>query len=54
MPRPGPARKIIAMRLSDGGISWIDERAKKEGVNRSEMIRIMIKFASSKMPEGYR
>jgi Ribbon-helix-helix protein, copG family len=54
MPRPGPPRPIVAVRLSDGGLKHIDALAKTEGVTRSEMMRIMLKYASATMPKGWR
>lgn len=54
MPRPGPRRPLVAIRLSDQGIAHVDQRAEAEGVNRSEMIRLMLAFASAKMPKGWR
>jgi hypothetical protein len=61
MPRPGPRRPIVALRLSDAGIEHIDERALAEGLtirggepNRSEMARLMLAYASAYMPKGWR
>jgi metal-responsive CopG/Arc/MetJ family transcriptional regulator len=54
MPRPGPRRPLVALRLSDQGIEWLDQRAEDEGVNRSEMIRIALAYAVAKMPKGWR
>lgn len=42
MPRSGPRRPLVAVRLSAEGIAYIDKLAKSEGVNRSEMIRILL------------
>lgn len=61
MPRPGPRRPLVAIRLSEQGIAHIDQRAAAEGLvrddgepNRSEMIRLMLAYASAKMPAGWR
>jgi len=53
MPRPGPRRPLVAIRLSDEGIAHVDKLAEEQGVNRSEMIRRMVAFASAKMPKGW-
>lgn len=42
MPRPGPRRPIVAVRLSEAGIQQVDALAEAEGVNRSEMIRLLL------------
>jgi len=54
MPRPGPRRPLVAIRLSEQGIAHIDQRAKDEadGV-RSEMIRRMLAYAAQHMPKGW-
>jgi Ribbon-helix-helix protein, copG family len=53
VPRPGPRRPLIAVRLSDNGIQHIDYLAEARGVTRSEMIRIMLAFAALKMPRDW-
>jgi len=45
MPRPGPRRPIVAVRLSEQGIAAVDKLAETEGVNRSEMIRRLLSEA---------
>jgi hypothetical protein len=42
MPRPGPRRPLVAIKLAQDGIDWIDQRAAEQGTNRSEMIRLML------------
>ena len=61
MPRTGPRRPVVNLRLSEEGIQHVDDRALTEGLtkgdgepNRSEMIRIMLAFAAAKMPQGWR
>lgn len=44
----------VAVRINRDGISHMDARAKLEGVNRSELVRRMLAFASAHMPEGWR
>ncbi len=53
MPRPGPRRPLVAIRLSDEGIAHIDQRAEKQGVNRSEMVRRMLAYAAQHMPPAW-
>lgn len=61
MPRPGPRRPVTALRLSAEGLAHIDRQALAEGLtirdgnpNRSEMIRLMLAYASARMPQGWR
>lgn len=61
MPRPGPRRPLVAIRLSTDGTGWIDQRAEAEGLvkgdgqpNRSELIRIALAYAAQHMPKGWR
>lgn len=61
MPRPGPRRPLVAIRLSAEGTSWVDQRAAEEGLlkgdgepNRSEMIRLALAYAAQRMPKGWR
>lgn len=53
MPRPGPRRPIVNVKLSQAGIDRIDELAEAEGRNRSEQIRVMLAFATARMPAGW-
>lgn len=50
MPRPGPRRPYVALRLSQDGLDWIDAEAARRGVNRSEMMRLMLAYAQQHMP----
>lgn len=61
MPRPGPRRPYVALRLSDDGLAWIDQEATRRKIvkgdgepNRSEMMRIMLAYASAHMPKGWK
>ncbi len=45
MPRPGPARPQLAIRIADTAIAHINELAAKRHVTRSEMVRILLKEA---------
>ena len=42
MPRPGPRRPLVALRISTEGLAYIDQLAAGEGINRSEMIRRLL------------
>jgi metal-responsive CopG/Arc/MetJ family transcriptional regulator len=42
MPRPGPRRQQVQVRLAADLIAEIDRLAEQRGVNRSEMIRGII------------
>jgi metal-responsive CopG/Arc/MetJ family transcriptional regulator len=54
MPRPGPRRPVIALRLGDEVTQRVDERADDEDVNRSEAIRLLIEYGLEHMPKGWR
>lgn len=53
MPRPGPVRPQVAVRLSQTDLDQLDERARDEGVQRSELIRRLLKYATATMPRGW-
>lgn len=42
MPRPGPRMPLVALRLDQPSVDEIDEYAAGLGLNRSEMIRLML------------
>lgn len=56
MPRSGPLRKFVGIKLSDDERAAIDKRAEDEGVmwagqpNTSEMIRRLCAWALEHMP----
>ncbi len=54
MPRPGPRRPLVALRLSEDGVKRIDARASEAGVNRSEMIRAMLAYADRHLPKDWK
>lgn len=61
MPRPGPRRRLVALKLDDEAIAAVDARALSEGltirggdVNRSEMLRLAIAYGMANMPQGWR
>jgi hypothetical protein len=45
MPRPGPRRAIVGIRLKPEAITYIDTLAQQAGVTRSDMIRTLISEA---------
>lgn len=54
MPRPGPRRPLIALRLGTDGLAHIHQRAVNEtDGNQSEMIRRMLAYATTHMPRGW-
>ena len=61
MPRSGPRRPVLALRMSDDQIVALDDQAMAEALltkqgepNRSELIRIMVEYARENMPTGWR
>lgn len=54
MPRPGPRRPNIGVRLSDEELARIDKLAERAGRNRSEQIRTMLAYAQEHMPKGWK
>jgi hypothetical protein len=54
MPRPGPKRPLINVRLSEAGVALLRQRAEIEtDGNVSELMRRMLKYASIHMPKGW-
>jgi hypothetical protein len=53
-PRPGPRRPIVSIRLAESGVDYIDRLAEKEGVLRSEMIRLLLAYGVKHWPKGWR
>jgi predicted DNA binding CopG/RHH family protein len=54
MPRPGPRRPYVALRLDAAALTWVDEQAAARGLNRSQMLRLMLSYAQEQMPEPAR
>jgi hypothetical protein len=61
MPRPGPVRPLVGVKMDAIQIAFYDEQAAIEGLlmksgkpNRSELIRIKLAFADEHMPAGWR
>ena len=50
MPRPGPRRPYVALRLDAAALAWVDEQAAARGLNRSQMLRLMLSYAQERMP----
>ena len=53
LPRPGPRRPLINVRLSAEGVAFLDSEAERLGVNRSDVIRLALAHWS-KLPESKR
>lgn len=61
MPRTGPRRELVAVRMLPAAIEHLDERAAEEELydeqgrpNRSEVVRVMLAYAARHMPKGWR
>lgn len=61
MPRAGPRREQVQVRLLPEVVYYLDQRAEEEELhdergrpNRSAMIRLMLTFAAQRMPKGWR
>lgn len=52
MPRTGPRRVMIGVKLLPAAIAYIDELAEAEGVNRSEMVRRLLAEAVAARRKG--
>lgn len=48
------AKVNITARIAPSGRDAIDERAKSEGLDRSDTIRLMLAYANKRMPPGWR
>jgi hypothetical protein len=54
MPKSGPARKSIGIRLADAGRQNLEQRAGEEtSGNMSELVRRLIAYGSTRMPKGW-
>ena len=54
MPRPGPARRSIGVRLADAGRDLLERRAIEEtDGNMSELVRRILKYGATRMPKGW-
>lgn len=47
-------RTTVAVRLSTTGLGAIDRRARDDARTRSDMIRLMLAYAETNMPKGWR
>jgi len=48
MPRPGPVRPSVTLRLDADTIAFLDAIAKRDGTTRSELIRRLIERQTSR------
>jgi len=49
----GPVRPQVAVRLSEDDREHIDNRAADRGFKRSEMVRLMLTYATRNMPKDW-
>ena len=47
-------RRLLTVRIAENGVARIDEIAKAEAVDRSEMVRRMLAYATRNMPKGWK
>jgi hypothetical protein len=45
---------MLSARVAKPGVEAIEQRAKAEGVDRSELIRHMLAYALHHMPKGWK
>lgn len=45
---------MLSVRLAKPGVDAIKDRAEDEGVDRSEMLRRMLAYATRNMPKGWK
>lgn len=51
MPRPGPRRELLAVRIDKVDMDWIQERCSRERTTLPGFVRRMVSFAHQNMPE---
>lgn len=54
MPRPGPAKRVVAVRLAEKGTDWLDTEARQRQIDRSSFIRLCLQYAQRHMPKGWK
>jgi hypothetical protein len=47
-------RRMLTARVSEVGVREVDKVADREGLARSEAIRLLLAFAVRRMPKGWR
>ncbi len=52
-PEVPEVRVKVGVRLRPGGLTKVDEMAYERRINRSEMLRILIGYATENMPRGW-
>lgn len=50
MPRPGPPRPTITIRLHQSGIDRLDQLAAAQNLTRSELVRRILAQAIRRLP----
>ena len=48
------SRVQVSLRLTDRGVAFVDRRARRASVGRSEVMRWMLLYAAENMPEEWR
>jgi len=51
MPRPGPVRPSVTLRLDADTIAWLDKAAEEAGVTRSDLIRRAVEVKIAGWPD---
>ena len=47
MPRTGPRRPSVTLRISEAGVAYLDAWAQRESIKRSELMRRILAAAIS-------
>lgn len=54
MPRPGPRRPVLMLRIGEEDLAELERLAERDRVNRSEIVRRLVKYGMERMPAGWR
>lgn len=54
MPRPGPRMPQMPVRMPAEEIAAVEAVAEREDTSRSEAARLLISYATPRMPKGWR
>lgn len=53
MPRPGPRRPVLMLRIGEEDLAELERLAERDRVNRSEIVRRLVKYGMERMPTGW-
>lgn len=53
MPRPGPKRPLLAARVDESLMTWINSRCEAEQVTFPDFVRRVVAYSHLHMPEGW-